>query len=63
MRKEKLVKYKQLVLDDLNNKKIDKDKPYILTGHKSYSINQCIKEVEELTPFGLMTIRSYAKLK
>jgi hypothetical protein len=63
MRKEKLVKYQQQVLDELNSKTTDKDKPYILMGRNSYSINDCIREVTELTDFGLKTIRSYALLK
>ena len=62
MRKKELAKYQKEVLDAYRSLDKDKDKPYLLCGYKSYSINDIIKEVEELTDFGLKTIRSWVSL-
>jgi len=58
MRKEDLIKYQKDVLKDLNSKD-DKDKTYLISNHIKYSINDIIKEVEGLTPFGIVSIRSW----
>jgi len=63
MRKQELVKYQKDVLNALNEYVGDRNKPYILTNSKTYSINEVIKEVESLSEFGMKQLRSWAKLQ
>ena len=62
MRKKELVKYQKQVLDALNQHGGDMDKPFLVANRKTYSINELIKEVENLTDFGLVQIRSWVRL-
>lgn len=63
MRKQELVKYQKEVLDALNQIEGDRNKPYILTNSKVYSVNDVIKEVESLSDFGMKQLRSWSKLQ
>lgn len=63
MRKQELVKYQKEVLDALNQIEGDRNKPYMLTNSKVYSVNDVIKEVESLSDFGMKQLRSWAKLQ
>lgn len=63
MRKENLIKYQKDVLNALNQLEGDRNKPYILTNGKTYSINDVIKEVESLSEFGMKQLRSWSKLQ
>lgn len=63
MRNKELIKYQKEVLNALNQNEGDRNKPYILTNSKIYSLNDVIREVESLSEFGLKQIRSWAKLQ
>lgn len=63
MRKKELIKYQKAVLDELNQYDGDRNKPYILTNSKVYSVNDIIREVETLSDFGMKQLRSWAKTK
>ena len=62
MRKKELAKYQKQVLNALNNHDGDKDKPFLVANRKTYTINEIIKEVENLTDFGLVQIRSWVRV-
>lgn len=63
MRNEELVKYQKEVLDAYNQLEGDRNKPYLLANRKTYSINDIIREVENLTEFGMKQIRSWVRLQ
>ena len=63
MRKKELIKYQKEVLDAYNSLDRDRDKPYLISGQRTYSINDIIKEIEGLTDFGMKTIRSWVNLQ
>ena len=63
MRKEELIKYQSEVLFALSQHEGDKDKPFLLVNRKTYSINDIIREVENLTEFGLKQIRIWVNIQ
>ena len=63
MRKEELIKYRNEVLFALSQHEGDRDKPFLLVNRKTYSINDIIKEVENLTDFGLKQIRIWVNIQ
>jgi len=63
MRKEELIKYRNEVLFALSQHEGDRDKPFLLVNRKTYSINDIIREVENLTEFGLKQIRIWVNIQ
>ncbi len=62
MRKKQLILHQKEVIESLRNLTIDIDKPYIVSGQRTYSVNDVIREVDNFTDFGSKFIRSWVNL-